>query len=108
MERLADAGEFIKSGALLEVYRDEVKSTFDALKATGLDAERKPGGFKELEIHLRKALKQIDDLVRKVPDGPRVPFQVARQDVIKVNRELIDLLFPRKPDKKTGQEKPKE
>jgi hypothetical protein len=107
MQRLADAGDFVRSGALLEEYRDEVKSTFDALKATGVDAERKPGGFKELEIHLRKALKQIDDLVRRVPDGPRVPFQVARQDVIKVNRELIDLLFPRQPDKKPGKDKPK-
>jgi hypothetical protein len=108
MERLADAGDYVKSGEMLEEYRNEVKSTFEALKATGVNAERKPAGFKELEIHLRRALKQIDDLVRRVPDGPRVPFQLARQDVIKVNRELIDLLFPRQPDTKKNQEKPKE
>jgi hypothetical protein len=107
MQRLVETGDYMKSGEMLEEYRDEVKSTFETLKATGVDAERKPGGFKELEIHLRKALKLIDDLVRRVPDGPRVPFQMARQDVIKVNRELIDLLFPRQPDKKPGQAKPK-
>jgi hypothetical protein len=64
-----------------------------------VDAERKPNGFKELEIHLRKALPQIDEVIRKIPEGPRVPFQVARRDVVAVDRELIDMLFPRHPAK---------
>jgi hypothetical protein len=99
LERIADGGDFVKSGTLLEQYRDEVKSTFQSLKGTGMDAERKPNGFKELEIHLRKALPQIDEVIRKIPEGPRVPFQVARRDVVAVDRELIDMLFPRHPAK---------
>jgi hypothetical protein len=99
IERLTDTGDFVNSGKLLEEYRDEVKNTFKDLKATGVDPEKKPNGFKELQIHLRRALKEIDDVIRKVPEGPRVPFQVARQDVVQVNKELIDLLFPTHPDK---------
>lgn len=99
IQRLADAGSYVDSGKLLETYRDEVKSTFQGLQATGVNAEKKPGGFKELQIHLRKALNQIDDVIRKVPAGPREPFQLARQDIGQINRQLIELLFPRQPGK---------
>jgi hypothetical protein len=108
IQRLANGEDFIKAGAGLEEYRDEVKATFQGLKDTGVDAERKPGGFKELQIHLRRALKQIDDIVRRAPEGPRVPLQVARQEIGQVNRELIDLLFPRQPGKGPGKGKQKE
>ncbi len=100
VERLADAGDYIESGKKLEEYRDEVKGTFQGLKATGVDAERRPSGFKELQIHLRKALAEIDGVIRKIPEGPRVPFQLARQDVVQVNAELINMLFPRQPGKR--------
>lgn len=99
IQRYADAGDYVQSGSMLEAYRDEVKITFDGLKNTGVNAERKPNGFKELQIHLRKALKQIDDVLRQVPEGPRVPFQLARDSVAQANRELIEMLFPPQPGK---------
>jgi len=102
MTRLADGGDFIHSGELLEQYRDEVKLTFDGLKESGIDAERKPSGFKELQIHLRRSLQQIDDVIRIVPEGPRVPFQSARAEIAQINRSLIEMLFPLHAGKKKG------
>ena len=43
----------ISSLHTLEQYRDEVHETVTALNGMGVDAERKPAGFKELQISLR-------------------------------------------------------
>src|SRR5271166_1573960 len=47
----------------LELYRDEVRETVVALSGMGVDAERKPAGFKELQISLRETIRHIDDMI---------------------------------------------
>ena len=44
------AGDDVASLHTLELYRDEVKASVDALNAMGVNAERRPAGFKELQI----------------------------------------------------------
>jgi hypothetical protein len=94
-----DAGDDVASLNTLEKYRDEVQETFAALKATGIDAERKPAGFKELQISIRRSLRSIDDLIFSLPVDKRPFFRAVRADLAKVQNELIDVLFPRRPSR---------
>ncbi|MFZ0821461.1 MAG: hypothetical protein WAM91_15445, partial [Candidatus Acidiferrales bacterium] len=69
--RRATADDFEGAFVTLNAYRDEVRSVFDGLKATGNDAEKKPDGFKELQIHLRKTLWELDRAASLVPTERR-------------------------------------
>ena len=100
--REASAENLDAATALLTSYRDEVRSVFEALKATGVDAEKKPDGFKELEFHLRKLLWQIDRTLPAVPIDHRETFQEIRDELGRIHADLIHLLFPREAGKKTG------
>jgi hypothetical protein len=91
-----DAGDDVASLNTLEQFRDEVQQSFTALKAAGIDAEKKPAGFKELQISLRRSLRSIDDLIFALPVDKRPFFRAVRSDLLKVQNELIDALFPRR------------
>jgi len=92
----ARIGEFVASLDTLTRYRDQVRQTFDALKATGIDAERKPRGFKELQISLRRGIRDIDHLILTLPTDRRPFFREIRRDLSDVQNALIDALFPRR------------
>jgi hypothetical protein len=91
---------------VLEQYRDGVKSAHAALKASGRNAEKKPGGFKNLQIHLRHSLEQLDQMILTVPRDERAPFDAIRKELGLIDRELIDALSPRQPSKKSGDTAP--
>jgi hypothetical protein len=93
------AGDDVGSLHTLELYRDEIQHMADALKSTGVDAEKRPAGFKELQISLRENLRRIDDLIVSLPVDKRPFFREVRTDLVKSQNELIDALFPRKPDR---------
>jgi hypothetical protein len=83
----------------LEQYRDEIQHMAEVLKSTGVDAEKKPAGFKELQISIRENVRRIDDLILSLPVDKRPFFREVRTDLVKTQNELIDALFPRKPDR---------
>lgn len=83
----------------LEQYRDEVHDVVTALNAMGVDAERKPAGFKELQISLRETIRRIDDLILTLNVDKRSFFRVVRNDLFMDQNVLIDELFPRKPER---------
>jgi hypothetical protein len=95
--RQADANEFDSAFATLAVYRNEVRTTFDALKAKVSDPERKPEGFKDLQIHLRDVLFRLDRSVTLIPLGRRPVFQDIRDELGRIHNELNHMLFPRVP-----------
>jgi hypothetical protein len=90
----------------LEQYRDEVHDMVAALHALGLDAERKPAGFKELQISLRETIRRIDDLILTMNVDKRPFFRVVRNDLFTDQNELIDELFPRKLDRAPAKSDP--
>lgn len=90
----------------LEQYRDEVKATVEALQATGVDAERKPAGFKELQISLRETIRRIDELILTLEVDKRPFFREVRNDLFTYQNELIDDLFPRRPDRNPPKSNP--
>jgi hypothetical protein len=99
-------GDDVGSLHTLEQYRDEVRETIVALKSTGVDAEKKPAGFKELQISLRETVRHIDDLIFTLPVDKRPFFREVRADLVMAQNDLIDDLFPRKPDQKPKKPNP--
>jgi hypothetical protein len=83
----------------LEEYRDEVHDMVLALNGMGVDAEKKPAGFKELQISLRETIRRIDDLILTLNVDKRPFFRAVRNNLFMDQNELIDKLFPRKPDR---------
>jgi hypothetical protein len=91
------SGEDVASLQTLEKYRDEVQETVAKLEAAVPDAEKKPAGFKDLQISLRETVRHIDDLILTLPVDKRPFFRDVRDDLVKTQNELIDSLFPRRP-----------
>lgn len=100
------AGDDVGSLHTLEQYRDEVGETITALKGLGVDAERKPAGFKELQISLRGTIRRIDDLIFTLEVDKRPFFRAVRSDLQMQQNDLFDLLFPRRPDKNPPKQDP--
>ena len=90
----------------LEQYRDEVHDMVTALNAMGVDAERKPAGFKELQISLRETIRRIDDLILTLTVDKRPFFRAVRNDLFTDQNVLIDELFPRKPERNSPKSDP--
>ena len=107
LRKETDAGHYAEALKIVEEYRDEVKVAETALKASGLDAERKPAGFKQLQIHVRKSVREIEQTVLALPDEQRPPFEAIRRELTAIEKELIEMLFPRQPRKNPSQEEKK-
>lgn len=100
------AEDDVASLRTLEQYRDEVRATVAALNGMGVDAERKPAGFKELQISLRETIRRIDDLILALEVDKRPFFRVVRNDLFMDQNDLIDKLFPRKPERNAPKSDP--
>lgn len=86
--------------AVLRSYRDEVESCDKALDAAGLDAEKHPGGFKQLEFSLRDSLRRLDAVIVTMTADEQAPFLDVRNELGEMNRHLIEHLFPHPPPAK--------
>jgi hypothetical protein len=105
-KRQLRADDEVASLHTLEQYRDEVHDMVTALNGMGVDAERKPGGFKELQISLRETIRRIDDLILTLTVDKRPFFRVVRNDLFTDQNVLIDELFPRKPERNSPKSDP--
>lgn len=94
IRNFSSAGDDDKALAALEKYRDAVRETTRALAATGIDASRHSGGFKELQISLRMFLRRLDDLMFSLQQEVRPSFRAVRADLEADENALIDALFP--------------
>ncbi|MBI1750940.1 MAG: hypothetical protein HY234_11655 [Acidobacteria bacterium] len=106
VRREVKAENYDEALRVLSEYRDAIKSAHAGLKASGRDAEKKPGGFKNLQIHLRRSVQRLDQTILSLPVEQREPFEAIRRELDAMDKELIDALFPRQPAKKAGETKP--
>ncbi len=102
----ADARDYPAALESLREYRDDSRRVIDALKATGRNAEKKSAGFRELEIHLRKSLRDVNAIVVSLPYDQKQPFEPAQRELEEMDQELIHMLFPRQPEHKQAARKP--
>jgi hypothetical protein len=100
------AGDYETAGFVMEKYRDNVRAALEALKKAHPDAERHPSGYKQLEMHLEAGIREVNDLIATVPEDYRPPLQLVKKDLIDFDREMLHLLFPRRPGEKREPQKP--
>jgi hypothetical protein len=108
--RASDAGDYDAMAKWMESYRDNAKVALAALKLTHPDGERHPEGYKQMQIHVRKSLRALEDTILAAPESERPRLEAVRKDLIAVEDDLIRKLFPPPPDKAPTKEpaKPKE
>ena len=81
----------------MEKYRDNVRAACESLKKQHPEAERHPNGYKQLEMNVRKGIREVDDTLLVAPSDYQPPLQLVRQDLIAIDNELLRMLFPRRP-----------
>jgi hypothetical protein len=83
--------------ATLEKYRDNVRAALEALKKQHPDAEKHSNGYRQMEMHLRKGIRETEEAMLAVPEPYKPPLQLVRADLVAMDEEMIKLLFPNRP-----------
>jgi hypothetical protein len=94
--RASKAGDYIAVGLIFEKYRDNVRQAFELLRKQEPDADRHPGGYRQLELEVRQGIREVEDTLLVAPEEVRPPLEIVREDLIDTDDALIHLLFPRR------------
>jgi two-component sensor histidine kinase len=98
---LDHVAEAFKDGAvadgekLLDEYVEAMRRAHEDLVKSGRDARRSPSGFKDLEIHLRRSHRELDELGHLLTFDEREPLQKAREEIEGIRREILQNLMRR-------------
>jgi hypothetical protein len=103
--RASQANDYKTIGFVMEKYRDNARAAVDALKKDHRDAEHHTNGYKQLQIHVHKALREVDETLVIAPDEYRPPLEIVQRDLALIDDELLELLFPRHPLQKKPNDK---
>lgn len=95
--RAQQASDFSTLGLVMEKYRDNVRAATQALRKEQPDGERHPGGYKQLEMHVQKGLREIGEFILEVPEPYKPPLELVQHDLLALDDQLIRSLFPRRP-----------
>jgi hypothetical protein len=87
------SGEPEVLGKRLGEYVETIEDAHQAMMKTGRDAHRKPKGFKELEISLRRQIRILDDIGRGLTYDQREPVDKAKQQASDIRDDLLKALF---------------
>jgi hypothetical protein len=98
--RASQTKDYKTIGLVMEKYRDNARAAVEALKRDHRDAEHHTNGFKQLQIHVHKSLREVDEVLVVAPEEFRPPLEIVRRDLAAIDDELLDLLFPRHPNEK--------
>jgi len=91
------AGDYSTVGLLMEQYRNNAQTAYAGLKKRQADAERHPEGYKQMQFHVDKALRELDQILVVAPAEYKPPLRLVRGDLAAINDHLMRLLFPRRP-----------
>ena len=97
ISRAAAENNYAGALSLFQQYRDQVNTSHHLLLSSGIDAERKPSGFKDLQISLRENIIRLRDVILSFPSSEQAPFETVEQELERIDRELMNQLFPRQP-----------
>lgn len=106
--RASQANDFSTMDSVMEKYRDNVRLAEEALKKQHPNAERHTGGYKQLQMHVHKTIRELDEMLIVAPAEYRPPLDLVRRDLAAIDDELLKLLFPlprsegKKPDHPSG------
>jgi hypothetical protein len=100
------AGNLGDAAAIVEKIRDEANTAHQALDANKRDAEKHPDGYRQLQISVRESVRRLNDILTGLAGDDQKPFQEVRDDLEKLDRQLIHQLFPKDPDSAATSAKP--
>jgi hypothetical protein len=98
---------------VFEKYRDNVRVALAGLKKKRTNAERDSNGFRQLEINLRQGIREVDEVLLRVPEEYQPPLRLVRGDLNAMDQEMLHMLFkhpgdeippPPSPDPKPSSE----
>jgi hypothetical protein len=99
-DRAEKAGDYATVGLVMEKYRDNVRAAAEALEKENPDGERHPNGYKQLEMHVQKGLRELDEFLLIAPSEFKPPLQLVRKDLLALDDKLLRSLFPRRHENK--------
>jgi len=92
----------------LEKYRDNVRAALEALKKQHPDAEKHSNGYRQMEMHVKHGIREVEDSMLAAPAPYKPPLQIVRQELVAMDDELILMLFPHRPAPAKPPERPLE
>ncbi len=95
--RAGKEGDNNTVGFTMEKYRDNVRAALEDLKKQHADAERHSNGYRQMEMHVKQGIREVEDSMLAAPAPYKPPLQIVRQDLIAMDEEMIRLLFPHRP-----------
>jgi hypothetical protein len=87
------AGDMEVMQKYIAEYLAAIQDAHQTMMKTGRDAHRKPGGFKELEIALRRHVRQLVDIGKALTFDEREPLDKAKDEAIDIRDDLLKALF---------------
>lgn len=96
---LSLAGDAVRSGEpevlekRLSEYVGAIQDAHESLVKTGRDAHKKPKGFKDLEMALRKQMNRLKDIGNELTVDQRQPVDKAWQQASDIRDDLLKALF---------------
>jgi len=98
MRKLESTRQYDGVAPLFREYHDAATAAYSGLAATGRDAEKHSNGYRELEMHLRQSVHQLNDLVFGLPLADREALRGPQKDIEDLDEKLVKALFPRGPE----------
>src|SRR5215475_7002987 len=98
-EQLADvrhasqASDYNAVGTIMEKYRDNARSAVDTLKKEHPNAERQINSYKQLQIHIRRAIRDLKETILLAPDEFKPPLGIVEHDLSLIDDDLLQSLF---------------
>jgi hypothetical protein len=99
VRRASQSSDYNAVGTVMEKYRDNARAAVDALKKEHPNAEHQLNGYKQLQIHIRRAIRDLRETVLLAPDEFKPPLQLVERDLSLLDDQLLQALFPSPPTK---------
>src|SRR5262245_13556903 len=77
--RAGKEGDNNSVDATLEKYRDNVRAALEALKKQHADAEKHSNGYRQMEIHVKEGIREVEDSMLAAAAPYKPPLQIVRQ-----------------------------
>src|ERR1700759_2635078 len=93
----SQSSDYNAVGTIMEKYRDNARAAVGALKKEHPNAEHQINGYKQLQIHIRRAIRDLKETILLAPDEYKPPLQLVERDLALIDDELLQSLFPSPP-----------
>jgi hypothetical protein len=100
-----DADNLTEATRILDQYRDDARICIEGLDAKKINAAKHPSGFKQLQISVQEALREIDEITAELTNDQQGEIVAVRNDLQRMNDYLVEELFPSNPATKSPKEK---